>query len=60
MVEQIKGLDRFAENYALYRNFMGYVKEKYPKIYKEYWDEVTKEEDLIQLVFSKVRDKAAE
>jgi len=51
-MEKIKGLDRFAENYAIYRNFMQFVKDKYPKIYKEYWDNITKEE-LIRKIFPK-------
>ncbi len=30
--------NRLAQNHALYHNFMEFVSEKYPKIYKEYWD----------------------
>jgi len=51
MVEEIKGLDKLAENYAIFRNFMQFVKEKYPKIHKEYWDSIAKEEELIRKIF---------
>ena len=50
-MEEIKGLDKFAENYAIYRNFMQFVKDKYPKIHKEYWDNIAQEEELVRKIF---------
>ena len=53
-MEEIKGLDKLAENYAIYRNFMQFVKDKYPKIHKEYWDNIAQEEELIRKLFPRV------
>ena len=50
-------IDKLAENYALYRDFMGFVKENYPEVYKEYWLDRIKEEELIPKLFSKERRK---
>ena len=54
-MEKIKGLDKFAKNYAIYRNFMQFVKDKYPKIHKEYWKNITEEKEILNRMFPKAK-----